>query len=453
MTAGTAEAGFFSGQSFAIPVEGATQYGDLINKNFGTVTAAIWGSNLMKAGFFLVLFFTIVKIGFRVGGSLQDAGAYLLTVLLLIAPLFNGKSLLLYSADVSDNLTVKICDGLGGLNWQFAGSAVASMMANRYLTDRVLDKYKNELYAFRTNCYNQYTAQLGANAQKPAAFSADYGQMATDGGSVSVIPTGADTLDMSSKPCNQAKQDLADAMKAEFNGYLRDYTDDLNHNLGANGLNPSDQQFLNNLQNVGGDDLFNKGVDTYTTNPVNQNEPGLWESIRRLFTSQGMMSFLMLIPRLMIALAGIFWVYVFNYYIFQIVTVIKMVAAIGMALSILYFMFLRRLELPLAALGVWIYGNGWYIIAAIAMNQYYKAVQASTSPVTQLIFGSQGAVNNGLFAIGIIGLAASAFAVVLSWKGISIAMHHMPGVSVAAGGVKPSPGGGGSKGSSGGGKK
>jgi hypothetical protein len=235
-------------------------------------------------------------------------------------------------------------------------------------------------------------------------------------------------------------------MKSDFNERLDNYKTD----LGSNGvtLSPQDQQQMDNLASVTPAELGNKAVYTYDHKPEDEKQPGLFNSLKRaLLTRQGWANLVMIMPRLAIASTGIFFVYIFNYYIFQLVTVIKMVAAIGMALGVLYYMFFRKLELPLAALGIWVFGNGWYILAAIGMNQYWKTMLDTPSPsmLAQVLLGTQGAVTNGLFAVGLVGLMGSILAGILSWKGIAMSMHHAPGVQQAQRSV-PSMGGGKSSG-------
>lgn len=65
------------------------------------------------------------------------------------------------------------------------------------------------------------------------------------------------------------------------------------------------------------------------------------------------------------------------------------------------------------------------------MNQYYKQVQANSlsNQLAGVLLGAQGQVADGLFGVGIIGIAGSLLAGILSWNAVSISMHHMPGVS------------------------
>jgi hypothetical protein len=420
-----AEAGFYTGQSFAAPMENGTKYGHYINDNYSAVTGVIWGSTLMKAGFFLVIFLTLIKIGFRTPGGLKDAGAYLLAIILLAGPIFNGKSLLLMAADASDSLTVSIVQQLGGLNYQFAGSAVASMMAQTTITNDVLHKWRNELWYFRRDCYNPYNAQQPAGTSRQDPFAIDYGDMSVD---PLTVFWNVD-FTMSNVNCNDYKQNLGSSLQSDFSERLQQYQAD----LAANGvtLSPQDQQLFNNLANVSPDELVNKGVYTYSNKPEDDKQPGLVDSIvKAVATSRGWENLLMLFPRLAIAASGFFFVYIFNYYIFQLVTVIKIIAAIGMALGVLYYMFFRKIELPITALGIWVFANGWYILAATAMNQYWNTLSnvSMGSKIAQVLLGAQGAVTDGLFAVGLIGVMGSLLAGILSWKGLSLSMHHAPGV-------------------------
>ncbi len=428
---GTAEAGFFTGQSFNAPMENGTIYGQYINQNYATVTGAIWGSNLMKAGFFLTVLFTIIRIGFGAGGGLKDAGVYLLGIILLAGPLFNGKSLLIVAADASDSLTVSIVNQLGGLNYQFAGSAVATMMAQTTITSDVLHKWRNEIWYFRRDCYNVYNAQQPQGSPEQNPYDVDYGDMAVD---PLTVFWNVDVT-MTYTNCNDYKQKLADSLKSDFDDRLQRYKDD----LGANGvtLSPQDQQLMDGLGTVTQAELENRGVYTVDHKPEDDKQPGLFDSLwKAVTTRQGAANLIMVMPRIAIALTGVFFVYIFNYYIFQLVTIIKIVAAIAMALGVLYYMFFRKLELPLAALGIWVFGNGWYVLAAIGMNQYWKTMQDTPwlSIAAQVLLGTQGAVTNGLFAVGLIGIAGSMLAGALSWKALHVSTYHMPGIKQAQGG-------------------
>ena len=110
-----------------------------------------------------------------------------------------------------------------------------------------------------------------------------------------------------------------------------------------------------------------KGVYTYDHKPEDDKQPGfLGQSLEEPFFKPRLGESFNVLASYGNSVSGFFFVYIFNYYIFQLVTVIKIIAAIGMALGVLYFMFFRKVELPLAALGIWIFGNGWYILAAIA---------------------------------------------------------------------------------------
>jgi len=426
-------------------MENGTTYGHYINDNYNTVTGVIWNSNLMKAGFFLLVLFTIISIGFRAGG-LKDAGVYILALILLAGPLFKGKSLLLTAADASDSLTVSIVNQLGGLNYQFAGSAVAAMMAQTTITNDVLHKWRNEIWYFRRDCYNVHNAQQLPGTPRQNPYDIDYGDMSVD---PLTVFWNVD-LTVSYANCNDYKQKLADSLKSDFDDRLQRYKDD----LGANGvtLSPQDQQLLDSLGSVTPAELENKGVYTYDHKPEDDKQPGLFD-VKTLwnafFTRQGLANLIMIIPRVAIALTGVFFVYIFNYYIFQLVTIIKIVAAIGMALGVLYYMFFRKLELPLAALGIWVFGNGWYILAAIGMNQYWKTMQDTpwASVAAQVLLGTQGAVSNGLFAVGLVGIAGSMLAGILSWKALHMSTYHMPGVRQAQGGVTGSRGSRSSQGS------
>lgn len=460
-TYGTAHAGFYTGQSFNAPMESPTTYGKWINYDYGAVTNAILGSLLMKAGFFLVFLLTIIKIGFRTQNGLRDAGAYLLAIILLAGPIFNGKSILLWAADASDSLTLSIVNQIGPLNYQSAGSAVAAMMAQSKVTNDVLNKWRNEIWQFRKDCYNAYTKQQMQQGTpttlKPSEIT--YSGLTPDNLS---IWWNSNALQNPSTNCDDYKQQLESNLNSDFQDYLKQYQTDVTSNQTGTGvqISPEDQKIYNNLANVTPDELLNTAVYKYDHDPQDDKQPGFWQSLyNAFFTSRGWDNLIMLIPRLAITITGIFFVYIFNYYIFQLVTVIKIVAAMGMAFGVLYYMFFRKLELPLAALGIWVFGNGWYILAAIAMNQYWSTIdsQSAGTKIAQVLLGAQGAVSDGLFAVGLVGIMGSILAGILSWKGVMLSMHHAPGVQAARMGRLSSSGstggstktGGGASGSSG----
>ena len=121
---------------------------------------------------------------------------------------------------------------------------------------------------------------------------------------------------------------------------------------------------------------------------------------------------------------GELFVFIFDYYIYNMVAVIKMFAAMGMAFGILYYMWFKRLDLPLSGLGVWLSANGLYVVAAIALDQFYKKANYNFDQVGGTIAGAKNSLQDALFTVALMGTMSVVLAGLLSWKGASFAMHH-----------------------------
>ena len=136
-------------------------------------------------------------------------------------PIYNGKSALLNAADASDNLTLAIInsDAIGPLNYEYAGNAVGSMMANSTITNGVFQKYKDELWQFRSNCYNIYNKNQPPGTPIQKAFSIDYGGMISDPGDNSLDPINV----LTATSCNDLRDNLGGNLKSEFHDQLQSY--------------------------------------------------------------------------------------------------------------------------------------------------------------------------------------------------------------------------------------
>ncbi len=123
----------------------------------------------------------------------------------------------------------------------------------------------------------------------------------------------------------------------------------------------------------------------------------------------------------MMILIGQVFLWIFDYYIYDIVTLIKAFAAMGLAFGILYFSYLQRLDMVISSLGLWMFGNGLYIVAATAMNEFYYKLDRGIGTAFLTIEGAKNAYSDGLFMLAVTGMLATMLAGALTWKGVSFA--------------------------------
>ena len=80
-------------------------------------------------------------------------------------------------------------------------------------------------------------------------------------------------------------------------------------------------------------------------------------------------------------------------------------------------MWFKKLYIPLAALGTWISANGFYVVAAIAMNQFYNKASWTITGMGATLAGVQNAIEDAYFTVALMGTMSTVLAGLLSWKG------------------------------------
>ncbi len=123
---------FFDSQNFELPLESKTVYGYLVNDRFHNVTSSVLGGNLFKGGIFLALLIAIIKFGFGEKKSLLSFAEYMLIMILLVAPLFQGKCMVIATADALDRTILAIVQKIGGLDPKRAGGGVGVYSAIQF---------------------------------------------------------------------------------------------------------------------------------------------------------------------------------------------------------------------------------------------------------------------------------------------------------------------------------
>ncbi len=433
-----AEAGWFSGQTFAIPMEEGTTFGYMINKYFALATQAALGGLLFKAAFFLALLTTFVRLGIGDKGSIIAFAKYLLVVALLSAPMFNGKSLLITAADAADTMFDSIVVAAGGLDATYAGGGAMSLMAMNVGDLAVEKKYGHEIANFKSDCYrpasDNYFKKTGLQPKGGANSSdLDYASIAVEQG------------DIPSTEATNLSQTTPTYTCADFKSYLLNNLGETRANALQNYVelaqtgqeagikfNNNEINLLSKAESIPPSDVLDDAVArSLDKTQYNEEHPGWGTQIKQFYANWGKAGFghdflttTMVFLRIKIMEIGLIVFYIFDYYIFEVVAIIKTLAAMGMGLGILYYMFFWDINIPLTALGIWVFSDGLYVVACIILNEFWKKVGDAgiISGTLGSLTGVKAAVNDGLFAIAFMGLAATLFAGVLTWEALHVTM-------------------------------
>ncbi|MFI5296230.1 MAG: hypothetical protein ACHQ0Y_14550 [Thermodesulfovibrionales bacterium] len=453
---------FMDGQNFACPIEsGATigqqNLGQLINQDFHIVTSSALGGSAFKAAFALAVFVMIVKFAFGKGQeSFVEFVAYFLIAGALVAPVPGaGKSILLLGADMGDSIFQNIVQQIGGLDNRVPGGGAGALAAfNTSLQAAAKDQQANMNW-FNKNCYGpvtQLAAQSGIQFTGPTDpaldnFTATVSNQSVQSGYNNLViepPTWAMKAftPLTSTPgqisCSDLKKEITSNLGTAYSTTLQAYQTQLNLPAGSPaGQLFSKYQLSNGSSGITPDEVFKDAfaqssarysMDQTDLMPswlrrIVGNAPGevgqggySWGDISRGFATSPF--------RLVMMELGELFVFIFDYYIYNMVSVIKMFSAMGMAFGILYYMWFKRLDLPLGALGVWLSANGFYVVAAIALDQFYKKADYTVYSTSLTIGGAKNALQDALFTVALMGTMSTVLAGLLSWKGASFAMHH-----------------------------
>jgi len=244
--------------------------------------------------------------------------------------------------------------------------------------------------------------------------------------------------------CDQWRDKLIRNLDESYHGFLDASYKKLTS--GPNGIDPSKvNSAFSAAQKVTGKELFDDGVPTAqlppsawsnasdafdaTFKPQDSAEPGFWGFFSNL-NSKGkrlLLSGAMSKAKWSIMMLGMTFLWIFDYYMFEIVSAIKTIAAIGILLGVLYYMFFQKLDLPMSALGLWVFGNGLYIVTGFVLAGIYGKIEGGLADgalgAAGWFLGFKSLTSSVLMTAAFMGVAGTSLAMYLSWKGINFAMN------------------------------
>jgi hypothetical protein len=422
----SAEAGFLGGQDFSLPMEEGVNFNN-INHYFSIATSHALTDSLLKAGFFVTLFLIIVRFGYGdTRNALFDLGAYFFIVMLLVAPIFGGKSLLIKLVDTSDYITQRVTQAIGGLEPRFAGGGAGALSAITFAKNEAYEKHREDLAKFKKYCYNpaaqKYAQENNEVRLNPSNNNLDY----SDPLPAEAYTLGAVGQAISDKTCADYKEDIQQSLYEDYRNTLSDYRGELI----SNGIDTSKaEDIFNNASQVEASALFDNAVETARLKDAENKT--IIGKIRNFLSSVDLRSLIMIGPRLVIGAMGATFLWIFDLYIYNIVIVLKTFAAMGIAFGVLYYMFLRKLDTVIAAAGFWMFGNAFYIIAAFALNSFYTNIQNTplANFLIDFVLGTKCEVNDAFFMLALTGAIGPLLAGVLTWRGIKFTLAFMGSLS------------------------
>jgi hypothetical protein len=416
----------FMGGTFAATMEstaGSPSYDQMINNYYGYVTAATVNGPVAKFGFYLVLAIAFFKFPVVGSKALKDFAVYMGTFLILATPGWNGKCLPIWIADITDAITISIVNSMGGLDAKQMGAGVEFLMATGKAENAAFNQNMYPMADFKEHCYNVVAANTPAGQTVPKASDMQFNP-------TNVIPG-----------TNQTCTSLQTQLETNLAGAAQSYFDTDMNNL-KTAAKPVDLTTINTAivtedavynSTSGQNGLLNKAISASPTRTQLDHNAGWTYSINEAADSFSLRSTLLYKPREMIVMIGQTTLWVFDYYIFQIVAIIKIFASMGMAFGMLYYLFLEDLAPTVTALGLWMFGNAFYIVATVARNGFYSQLDANLLTAAQTLLGLKSATNDALFSLAFIGVMATSLAGMLTWKSInkinSFFMGHQPGPS------------------------
>ena len=434
-----AYAGLLGGQ-FAVPIEsGATCGGQgcdsMINTYFGYVTNVADSGSLIKTGFYLTLLIAFIKFAFpgdKKWKTIVAIGSYLGTIVLIAWPVFGGKCLPMWVADATDYMTQSIITSMGGLVAKGAGAGVEFVMATGKAMNSAYQQQQYPLADFKEHCYNVVAAQDKQNGiTVPKASQMTFDPNLT-------IPGATQT-------CTSLQAQLETDLSSSAQSY---FTNDMNALKSPTSGAPIDTSKIQNAitqetsfynSTAGQQSLLDVGTIESPTRTQLDKSQGWVSGLNELSDSVSLRSTLLYKPREMIIMIGQTALWVFDYYIFLIVSIIKTFAAMGMAFALLYFIFLQDLSPMVATAGFWMFGNAMYIVATLAQNLFYNRINTNLLTGAQTVLGLKSSINDDLFALAFIGVMATTLAGILTWKAVGginmYFMGHQSGPSAFAGKV------------------
>lgn len=428
-----ADAIWFGGQNFETPLENETIYKGTINKYFHLIRTHALTGTLLKAGFFLALFIMIIKVGFGMGREgLGEFLKYSFTIILLVAPIFGGQSLPILIANTSDRITYNIVVDIGAPAPKTAGGGILLNMAFDNAREKTIKEHSRELVDFREKCYSPAVQlyQL-SNQEKKAPKPSDSSSL--NYSNITVDPDIAhyamlkDDVSDTDYDCAAYKDYLSAKLKTRYDSIINAHVEAAQ----ANGTSLEKiQKPLGIVRNVTGDEILDEGTFSASA----EAGKSWWQKLKDVYNTfslqpgSSVLSLFMLFTKLAIMFLGLSFLWFFDYHIYEVCTVIKTVAAMGLVLGVLYYMFLKKLELPIGALGLWAFANGLYIVAGVTIKTFYYDKMIEAGPITSTIgylLGFKTIVGDALVATAFAGMSATILAGYLSWTGAKVAMSFV----------------------------
>jgi len=187
------------------------------------------------------------------------------------------------------------------------------------------------------------------------------------------------------------------------------------------------------ISNRSDSEIVSHAVEYAEKNPE-PTKPSFRDIIKAVYktftTSYGIQSLLLTLPRLLIALSGVMALWFFDYYVYHIGILIKTLAAIGLAIGVLYYAFLGRFDMILSSMGAWMWANGTYILASILMAKYWDNVDGGLGSIILFVLGQPSPLTDALFMLGMSFAFYSALTGIVTWQGIGLSIH-MPSPGTA----------------------
>ncbi|MBF0558850.1 MAG: hypothetical protein HQL08_08725 [Nitrospirae bacterium] len=410
----------FMGGQFALPIEGSLRFSSMINTDFSYVVGNPGFNTLLKIAFMFNLLWVMIRFGTGNHTVWKEFAVYMLTIILVSWPIFSGKASVMLLADAADYFVGSVVTSLGGLNFKTAGSGVSLTLAT-WQAEQAADTYNKTAVAdFKQNCYAVASAKYseankGATRPGPtdSVLSAYYSQYYMSDGTT-----------LCSTAMSDIESSLGTTAQTHFNMTMAQMTQNgIDNSKIATSQNAISTAFTTSTAET---DMFRRLVDNSPTPGQLENDDQPWTMSN---FAQGILSgraTAMALPRAMIVLIGQTTLYIFEYYIANVVCIIKLFAGMGIAFGLIYYMFMQTLEPMTGALGIWIFGDALYIVAAVCTNNFYNQINTNMANVAGTVVGIKSNFNDALFSIAFIGVMSTVLAGVLTFKGISgISMHFM----------------------------
>jgi len=434
-------------QSFSLPIEGGSIYAKMVNSYFKEFVGNSLYQSLLKAGFLLMFFLAIFKFGFNFSAPWKGFLVYVMGFLLLIMPLpGTGKSLPVVLLDSLDDLTNSIIIKLGH-SPTFAGQGIMLTVMNEYAKNYAYAR--NAYWSGKDGlqyCYEKYKQKKMREGGEVKSVSAMTESDWVEAGN-SNVPSqeeyaGVDKGSYTS--CNELYRKTVASLRDNYINGVDRYIEQA-QKVGvpvnsADGNRKTLNQYaaeLKNSINNSNINQFLEGAMSYAkqhpeaeaqsgrTVGLRDVVKGVWNSLR---TSSGLQSLIMIVPRFLIASAGVSALWFFDYYVYHIGIVIKTLAALGIAIGVLYYAFLGRFDMLLLGTGAWMWANGTYILSSILMSNFWDRVDGQIGSIVLFVLGQPGPLTDALFMLGMSLAFYSALTGILTWRGVGLSLK-LPGAA------------------------